>query len=213
MNNTNKTLAILIMVILALAMASFLAEDAYACRHSRHSARSIQWKHSHNVILRLNPTHIWFNYSDYSIYLNASGYPSILVDLDGNHTTAVTTKYGDYSWRWGTYTSVATVRILYDSGGPMGWWFTYSSSIILGERGVASPYRWIVRATVFGVGEHNLSLNPMIGEYFGITVQKTTAPSDNIVTIHRSDGTRILPITSRFWYSTDEGQSWRAVTP
>jgi len=200
-------------------------------RHDKDRAIDLLMQHHKNGdIIRLNPTHIWYNYSDYSIYLNTTGYPWIMISLDNNVSTCATSKYGDWQDNLGTYALVGTIYSFTNSIGTTTqefyWgtyvvynatsntWTWYGEQCILGSLYVSGSdigYKWFMRAST--VGGDSTRPSTMIGEWFGFTLQKTTAPTDYVVIIHASDGTRMLPITTPFWYSSDYGNTWTQVTP
>lgn len=219
-----KKIAVLCCIlILIVCVSSISAVSAYHPKKPYHNQ-----PHSHfkttivdgDKVIGLNPTHIWYNYTDKSIYLNTSGYPLINIDLDGDHSTATITNFNYWSANYGKYAMVGTVHFGGTEGGTQYFWGESSDETIdqdfciLGEKyvsGQRQDYQWHMRAST-QAGD-SATADSLVGEWFGFTLQKTTSPSDYVAIIHASDGTNMLPITKPFAYSTNSGATWTTVNP
>lgn len=159
-------------------------------------------------IAYLNPNHVWYNYSDQSIYVKTDEHPILLVDLksdlqeEDHATVAITNRIG-YHVYYGYDCYDVGVAIVYTTKYGLSMWPTWACRI--GD--------WKIDQDYDGDYEWHRRDRYNQGEYYCFTLRKTTIPTDYIIIIHNSDGTNLLPITEKFWYSLDQGVTWRSFVP
>ncbi len=122
-----------------------------------------------------------------------------IVDLDGTRNTGVTS---DFNWVGdvGNYTQ----HMFWDGRGATGFIDeTDTRASQLAEIAVYPPYPHIQYRLVDGT----------LSEWFHPFVTKRAPPTDWVLGVRASDGTRDFPITQPFSVSFDRGQTWTTFDP
>lgn len=193
-----KYLVFLILMLLTLSIATVEAKGLHKGWFKPRPKPKIAY---------LNPNHVWYNYSDQSIYVKTDEHPILLVDLksdlqeEDHATVAITNRMNyhvDYGWNC---CDIGVSICLYDPG--ISMWPTWACRI--GE--------WKIDSDYDGDYEYHRICRGNTGEYYCFTLRKTTPPTDYVIIIHNSDGSNLLPITEKFWYSLDLGVTWRSFVP
>jgi hypothetical protein len=141
----------------------------------------------------------WFDYTTNSVCWRADlAKGRFYVDFDGDHSTAALSDRGGWKYEYGNCFNLGVVKIYHNEY----WLRVYGWAFTIGE--LIIPRR--------DAHIHETYVGNMT-EWFYFWVPKTTPPSDWVICLQKSDGVNPIPVTSKFWYSEDEGITWKSFDP
>lgn len=207
MFNTVKTMSkkltgLILLTLILLTVTTPIIEARMSRNgriHSNKYHNQVKPKPRNKEIVYLNPTHVWYNYTDHSIYVNTLEMGHYMIDLsNGESDVAIMEHIGWYA-PYGDYVAFGTAHV-WGQGSFITSWIGRIGELKIDGATNTPPYTFFAR---YAPGE----------TWYAYTLRDHTPPTDYIVTVHASDGSHILPITSTFRFSTDNGVHWTTFTP
>lgn len=140
----------------------------------------------------------WFEYEDMSIRWWADlTLWQFCVDLDGDHSTYAQSLTGYWTPEYGSYAALCVAKKIVYNGASVG----YSTAFLIGELKIQQR------------DAHIHETHGYTTEWFYYRVSRPTPPTNWMIILQGSDGINPIPVTSTFWFSEDQGNTWNSFTP
>lgn len=149
------------------------------------------------IYLPETSTGAWYDTDTQSISYNILSDMSRLmnIDFDGDHSTFASAYIAGHSSDLGFYGGAGAAAYYPGYGSYRDW------AIFFAENAMGTT------------SAHDNHIAVWDTEWFYLYLNKTTAPSDFIVSFQKSDGVNPIPVTSGFWYTFHEEEEWNYFDP